>query len=148
MNINDLVKVAKQPETGPYIEGLLGFIEDLSSIDGIDYALFYSLGPEGSFKGSGSVPLQCLSLLSGDEKDKVAGWKKIRDDRIDNFIKNSNHFMNYCDRLKKKYLRKAFETVGVDFDIIRRSFVIFEEYIKEKNKASDDYCNGRTDWEI
>jgi len=124
--VNDLVTVVSQPENQfATILHHVGFIE---SIDG-QTASFISLGEDGRAIGSGSVPLNCLSLCN-DNQDLAARKQRYNAILLD-CEKKLLTWNEYYKQKKYAALCKACKETGVTLDVAIKIFGICEEYLDE-----------------
>lgn len=147
MQVNDLVKIVKQPPNQiVQIQGLNGYIAEIEDADGVKRVSFKELRPAGQTGGGGSVPLDCLELLSGPELLQAKQWKQLYDDYINDLVKASQSFQDHCDMLKSKALEKVATYVGLTETQALSAFTVFEEYQKEIEQAGYEYQMGRKIW--
>lgn len=150
MQVNDFVKIVKQPNNNytPYIKDLKGYIEEVyNNLDGEPHAIFVELKAGGRTGGTGSVPLNCLELLTGPELMQIKKWKQLYDDYLDGILKGSQNFNKHCLSLKNKALEKLAAYVGLTEAKALSAFSVFEEYQKDVDQARYEYEEGKRNWD-
>ncbi len=129
---NDVVRIVKQPPNqNVQIKNEFGFIEELQTLDGIDYALIRTLKLYDAWprcEGSGWVPVDCIVLESNQE---CINHKVRYDKEREKYLKESLAYSNHQKSLKQKFIDETTKKFGLTSEQINS---VFEYYCEFKRK--------------
>ena len=128
LKVNDIVKVIKQPGNMiVHVDGEVGYIDELKTLENIEYAYLRVLRLDNSCGGMGWVPLDCLVI---DERPEYVVAKQNHDERMAKWIKEGVDYNIQHKKLRDLFKKEVVDKVGITEDKVDEIFKCYQQFQK------------------